>query len=190
MTQQTPPPDNYPGPWQNARRVDDLDYLQQDERDIADMAGDSAYRFLAVYRRRREGRTTFNMAAFFFPLVWLFYRRLWEVGLLYLLGASTFLQSLTYIEEHWPGSFSGILGSVAQGVPSLVAALWAYPWFFRRARQLQDQADRESLSGEARSAFFKEHGRGSSLGLLAGIAITVGLVWLSLAMAENPSLFD
>lgn len=191
MTDQTPPPtDDHPSPWQNARQRDDLDYLQQDERDIADMAGNRAYRFLAVYRRYQAGRMTFNGAAFFFPLVWLFYRRLWEVGLLYLLGASTYLQGLTYIEEHWTGAFSGILGSLAQGVPSLVAGLWAYPWLFRRARHLQQQANQQGLQGEDRSAFFRTQGRGSSLGLLAGIAVTAGLVWLALLMADNPALLD
>jgi hypothetical protein len=185
-----PPIDDYPGPWQNARRKDDLDYLPQDERDIAAMAGSRVYRLLGIYRRYRAGRMVFNGAAFFFPLLWLFYRRLWEVGLLYLLGASTYLQGLSYIEDHWPGAFTGILGSVAQGVPSLVAGLWAYPWLFRRVRHLQQQANEQGLQGEDRAAFFRAQGRGSSLGLLAGIAVTAGLVWLALLTANNPSLFD
>jgi hypothetical protein len=152
-----------------------------EERDVAAVAGDSSDKYLACYRRRQAGDyLNVHWIAFFFPTIWLFYRRHWEAAVGWSLASSAYGQVLLWLLMKFPDLLdAGPLLLVFGLVPSVAGSLIAYPLFFRHVRHLQAEADRLELTGEPRVEFLKQHGNGSGWGLLAGIAFAVAAYWVA-----------
>ena len=152
------------------------------EAELNAIIGPGAHRVLPVYRAWRATgpasgqsiltwlpprRLARDWTAYLFPLPWLFYRKLYFYGAIITL-------LMTVMSLVMPGLLGDLVGAVIWAI--LMRS--AKPIYIAHALKIVAKADKRGLAGDDRKEFLRKAGGQSVLGLILGIAATIGGLFL------------
>lgn len=140
--------------------------------------GENAEKFLRL-RKDYGPRTyfSFNIAAFFAPLAWLFYRKMYAFGAVLLLAPIVLVLVFPALAEIPSIGLAGAIAAVANS---------AYLGFAtKRVKKLKDQAMNEGLSDDEFINLLESKGGVSVAGAVFGVMITLSLVALPFIAAAG-----
>jgi len=163
------------------------------EKELRAVVGKNADSYLAIWQPILSGEKSkngFHIAAFFFPLIWSLYRRMYAVagGVSFaFFVAKTIRKFIVGIAGTAPGyAVVPLIVSLVLGlVTSLVCALWSNSWYLSHVQGIVDSVRAQGLEGEPYyEALTQKGGRSWRPVLLVagmfGLLVAIGYIWASL----------
>ncbi len=141
----------------------------------------------ATLLRNRKATGGFNWIAFFFSGLWLPYRKMYKLTLIFyaIMILETVLEELVFVFMLGEPETPAIVGRAVGLVASLVCGGYANRWYLSHARRHVAEVGSSGLEGNYLAEALAKRGGTSlvaSLGLFALFIIAMGMVFLPLEM--------
>ena len=169
---------------------DEVTYEDSERRQLAAFVGSKAQYYLnkwAPLLRSGTGSAGFNWAAFFLWGLWLAYRKMYKVTLIFyaIIIVESVFEVVIFVGVMGKPETPQALGPVVLLVVSLICGAYGNRWYLSHARAAVSEHSREGLPGDALLETLSKRGGtnlAASLGMFA-LAIVVQL--LATTMTRN-----